>query len=105
MKKKLLPSYYFSNLNLGEDHLFSLLAKATGFELGNLSGRNMPVGCAWKGLPASPEQLKKDGKKIIHSVRQWKDMDEQAIRTYFKTERTRPALILNEEPSLNLISV
>ncbi len=94
-EEKLLPNYYFSNLNLGEDHLFSLLAKATGFELGNLASNNMPFGCAWKGLPASPEQLKNDGKKIIHSVRQWKEMGEHEIRSYFKQDRDikQPSLI------------
>lgn len=84
----LLPNYKFQALNLGEDHLFSLLAKAKGFTLQSLSGEGKPFGCAWKGLPVSPEQLISDGKKIIHSVRFWNDEKESDIRLFFKGKRT-----------------
>ena len=83
----LLPYEKFRSLNLGEDHLFSLLAKATGFALGCLSAEGMPFGCAWKGLPVSPHQLAQDNKKIIHSVRYWKEMKETEIRAYFSAKR------------------
>ncbi|MDQ2752314.1 MAG: hypothetical protein M3R72_04750 [Bacteroidota bacterium] len=83
----LLPNAAFRSLNLGEDHLFSLLAKAFGFTLENLSGKNKPFGCAWKGLPVSPEELIADNKKIIHSVRYWNDKNESDIRTFFKERR------------------
>lgn len=83
----LLPNHTFRSLNLGEDHLFSLLAKAFGFTLESLSGANEPFGCAWKGLPASPEQLIRDNKKIIHSVRYWNDKNESDIRAFFKQQR------------------
>ncbi len=86
----LLPRHSFKNLNLGEDHLFSLLAKATGFSLESLSMNNAPMACAWKGLPASPEQLLKEHKKIIHSVRSWESMNEQQIRAFYKAERKDP---------------
>lgn len=84
---RLLPLKKFRSLNLGEDHLFSLLAKATGFELGSLSAKGMPFGCAWKGLPVSPEELAGDNKKIIHSVRYWNNMTEKDIRAYFSAKR------------------
>ena len=83
----LLPNHTFRSLNLGEDHLFSLLARAFGFTLKSLSGENQPFGCAWKGLPVSPEQLIADNKKIIHSVRYWNDKKENDIRTFFKERR------------------
>lgn len=82
-----LPNYKLRNLNLGEDHLFSMLTKAIGFSLVSLSGDGQPFGLAWKGLPVSPEQLIKDGKKITHSVRYWQDMDESSIREWFKKRR------------------
>lgn len=85
----LLPNHLFDNLNLGEDHLFSLLAKANGFNLGDMSSGNRPFGCAWKGLPASPEQLCNDGKKIIHSVRYWQNLNEPDIRAFFKARRIK----------------
>jgi hypothetical protein len=83
-----LPNYNFRTLNMGEDHLFGLLAKAVGFHLGDLSSGSLPFACAWKGLPASPEELMKKGKKIIHSTRNWQNLKEEEIRTWFKEERS-----------------
>lgn len=83
----LLPNLTFRSLNLGEDHLFSLLAKAFGFALKSLSGKNQPFGCAWKSLPVSPEQLIADNKKIIHSVRYWNEKKESDIREFFNEKR------------------
>lgn len=86
-EEMLLPRHSFKALNLGEDHLFSLLTKALGFSLNSLSGANGPMGCGWKGLPAPPEQLIADGKKIIHSTREWENWDETAIRAFYKEKR------------------
>ena len=83
----LLPNPAFHSLNIGEDHLFSLLAKAFGFTLQSLSGNGQPFGCAWKGLPVSLEQLINDKKKIIHSVKYWNDKSESDIRSFFKEKR------------------
>ena len=98
-EKGFLPNSTFQLLNLGEDHLFSLLAKAHGFTLESLSGNNEPFGCAWKGLPVSPEQLISDNKKIIHSTRYWEDKKESDIRKFFK-ERRR--FIINKDSSVSL---
>lgn len=83
----LLPDYKLRTLNLEEDHLFGLLVKACGFNLADLSTEHKPFGCAWKGLPAAPEQLCKDDKKIVHSTRFWENMKEEEIRTYFRQKR------------------
>jgi hypothetical protein len=83
----LLPHAKLIGLNMGEDHIFSLLVKAIGFNLGTLSSKGLPFALAWKGLPASPEQLYKEGKKIIHSTRFWNDLKEEDIRRYFKQQR------------------
>ncbi len=85
----LLPYYKLKSLNLGEDHLFALLAKSLGFQLGNLSSDNLPFACAWKGLPASPEELFLRKKKIIHSVKRWQNMNENDIRNYYKEKRNQ----------------
>lgn len=85
--EKQLPDSRLGALNLGEDHIFSLLARAYGFTLESLSGRGKPMGCAWKELPVSPEVLLADEKKIVHSIRRWADMDETALRVYFKRLR------------------
>lgn len=83
----LLPYSKLVNLNLGEDHLFSLLFKSAGYNLGDLSSGDASFACAWKGLPASPEELYFKKKKIIHSVRKWDNMDEKDIRRFYKEKR------------------
>jgi hypothetical protein len=85
--KGLLPHYTLGSLNMGEDHLFGLLAKAAGFHLGNMASGSLPFGCAWKGLPAPPEHLFEQGKKIIHSTRYWQNMNEMQIRAFFREKR------------------
>lgn len=90
----LLPEYKFMSLNLGEDHIFSLLAKSIGYSLESLSVSGGPMGCSWDGLPVSPKQLIKDQKKIIHSTRHWNKMDEAAIRGFFESLRTKSEINL-----------
>ncbi len=70
------------------DHIFSLLVKAVGMELGEYGGPEHPVANRWKGLPAHPETLVSTNKKIIHSTRFWEDMKEPEIRAYFRSLRT-----------------
>jgi hypothetical protein len=100
----LLPNYKMKTLNLGEDHLFSLLVKALGFKLGDLSSGNRPFACAWKGLPDSPEQLLHNNKKIIHSTRFWDNMNEDDIRAYFRRQReqTTTSLSVNKTQLSNV---
>ncbi|HEY0058617.1 MAG TPA: hypothetical protein VGB56_05745 [Flavisolibacter sp.] len=86
-EKGLLPNYLLKDLVLEEDHLFSLLVTSVGMKLGDLATGYGPMGCAWLDLPASPLELLKGGKKIIHSVRRWKEMDEEAIRNFFRQRR------------------
>jgi predicted metal-binding protein len=87
-KNGLLPKTGLRTIHLEEDHLFAILARAVGFRLGDLSSQHLPFGCAWKGLPASPEELHAKGKKIIHSTRFWEQMNEQDIREWFRSKRT-----------------
>lgn len=84
----LLPMNGLKTVELEEDHLFSMLAISIGFKLGNLSSGKLPLGCAWKGLPAPPEELYASGKKIIHSTRNWQHMNEEDIRKWFRNKRT-----------------
>ncbi len=83
-EQNLLPEYRLKTVILEEDHLFSLLTKVVGLELADLADERLPFGIAFKGLPGPPEKLHEQGKKIIHSIRFWKDMKEDAIRTYFR---------------------
>lgn len=76
-----------ASLTIAEDHLFGLVAAATGFETGDFSGPEDPMAVRWKGLPASPADLIRTGKLVTHSVRSWQDMDEREIRDYFASMR------------------
>ncbi len=84
----MLPDYGIRKIYLEEDHIFGLLAKAIDFELDDLETGNLPFGVAWRGLPTSPEELYKRGKKIIHSTKRWNDMSEADIRKFFSEKRT-----------------
>ena len=84
---KRLPDLRLKTVNLEEDHVFSLLIKAAGMKLGDLSSGSLPLACTWRGLPASPEELYAKGKKIIHSTRFWKERKEAKIRQFFKEKR------------------
>ncbi len=86
-QENLLPETRLKSLNLEEDHLFGLLVKSVGMDLSDLSENYKTFGCAWKGLPAAPEQLAIDGKKIVHSTRFWQSMKEDEIRNYFREKR------------------
>lgn len=74
---------------LQEDHIFSLLVKAVGMDLGEFGGPGPehPVANKWQGLPNSPERLVEMGKKVVHSTRFWQDMKEPEIRAFFRARR------------------
>jgi hypothetical protein len=73
---------------LQEDHIFSLLVKAVGMDLGDFGGPEQPMAVRWQGLPRSPEALVASGKKLIHSTRFWHAVKEDDIRAFFRAQRT-----------------
>ena len=72
---------------ISEDHLFSLLTIRHGYKLADFVTGDLPMGVQWRGLPDSPANLLKRGKKIVHSIKFYKDMDQAEIRAYFKKHR------------------
>ena len=84
---ELLPLKNLLGADLEEDHFFTMLIVSVGLELGDLASGDLPFACTWRGLPASPETLYEDNKKIIHSTRFWKDIKEEEIRKYFGDKR------------------
>ena len=96
-KASRLPDYRLKTVNLEEDHMFSMLVMAAGFQLGDLSSGSLPMACTWRGLPASPEELYERGKKIIHSTRYWQEQKEEEIRAFFKKKRRAPQESLQAE--------
>ncbi len=83
----LLPMKNVLGADLEEDHFFSMLMVCAGMGLGNLATKDYPFACAWKSLPASPEELLQSDKKIIHSTRLWGEMKEEKIREFFRAKR------------------
>jgi hypothetical protein len=69
---------------LGEDHIFGMMVVAAGFKIEDFATEGRPLGLAWKGLPASPADLIGMGKKIVHSVKFFDDMDQGTIRAEFR---------------------
>ena len=72
---------------LQEDHIFGLLCKSVGMDLGDFSGPNDPMAVQWRGLPNSPQEVIASRKKIVHSTRFWHGMPEAAIRAAFRAYR------------------
>jgi len=79
----------FHDSVISEDHLFSLLTIRHGYKLADFVTGDLPMGIQWRGLPDSPENLLKRGKKIVHSIKFYKDMPQAEIRAYFKKRRPR----------------
>ena len=75
---------------LADDQLMSLLIISCGMKIGDFATGRLPMGLRWRGLPDSPEQLVARAKKVIHSTRFWKDMQEGEIRSFFRERRKRP---------------
>jgi hypothetical protein len=69
---------------LSDDHLLSLIVIAAGYSIGDFATQGLPLGLAWRGLPASPAELIAMKKKIVHSVRSCGAMDERSVRAEFK---------------------
>jgi hypothetical protein len=72
---------------LGEDHIFGILAKAVGMDLGDFASGELPMALDYKRLPCAPEQLVARKKKITHSVRRWEHLGEEDIRAFFRARR------------------
>lgn len=86
----LLGQTGLTKMGLHEDYIFGLCLMAEGYQLGEFGDKydDLPMGVAWKGLPASPKELMERGKSIIHSTKGFESMDEESIRREFRSART-----------------
>jgi hypothetical protein len=85
----LLGRFELAGIGVHEDHLFGLCLFAIGYRLGEFGNKydDLPMGVDWRSLPATPEELMKLGKSIIHSTKHFRSMDESAIRSEFRSAR------------------
>jgi hypothetical protein len=78
------------NSKLGDDQIFGLLVAAAGFRTEDFATEGRPLGLALRGLPASPGELVAMNKKIVHSVKFYRELNQHEVRAEFK--RYVPAL-------------
>lgn len=74
-------------LAIPEDYIFTLVARAAGFRIGDFSGPDDPLAYRVSVLPFSPDECLSRGKHAVHSTRRFEDLDEQAIRAVFRQAR------------------
>ena len=75
--------------HLGEDHIMTMITKAAGYGVGDFGNPQGPMALRWRGLPADPHELLATGKLVTHSVRSWRQLTEQQIRTIFADARSK----------------
>jgi hypothetical protein len=76
---------------LVEDLTISICTKAVDFRLKDMSGEAQAFAVRYRGLPAAPEKLNEDGRSVIHSVKDFEDLEEVELRAYFRRLRKQPA--------------
>jgi hypothetical protein len=76
-------------MGLQEDHIFGICLFSLGYQLGEFGDQfdDLPMGVRWNGLPASPKELMERGKSMIHSTKGFESMDEESVRSQFRSAR------------------
>jgi hypothetical protein len=70
-----------------DDELLGLFCYACGFGLADFATGDRPLGLKWRGLPDTPLNLLRRGKKIIHSTKSWAEFKEEETRAFFAARR------------------
>ena len=68
---------------LGDDHIYGFMSAYLGFKQVDFAPDPLPLGLSGKGLPDTPENLIRRGKKIVHSVKP----GDIKVRQYFRQRR------------------
>jgi glycosyltransferase involved in cell wall biosynthesis len=85
----LIPDHRFEGSRLEEDHIFSLLTKSVGMNLGDFVTGSYPMCLKWRGMPTSVDKIYLLGKKVIHSTRFYKSQTEQDVRKQLRRFRNQ----------------
>jgi hypothetical protein len=72
----------------GDDVIFSLLAFAANFKIGDFGRPDDPIAIAQNFLPISKEEVTKKNKRLIHSTKKGLNGEsEEELRAYFRSFR------------------
>lgn len=85
LAEELLP--YSRKLVSPEDYIFTIVARAAGYRIGDYSGPDDPLSYRINVLPFPPEECLRRGKHAVHSTRKFEEMDEAQIRAVFRKAR------------------
>ncbi|HVV47056.1 MAG TPA: hypothetical protein VHC72_17710, partial [Bryobacteraceae bacterium] len=75
-------------LAVPEDVMMGMFTRTAGFESRDFSGRGEPFGSNWRGLAWPPREILRRGHALIHSVKSDPVYPEQALRRFFRSQRT-----------------
>jgi hypothetical protein len=70
-----------------DDVMLGVQARAVGLSLHGMTEPGDPFGLAQRRLPGPPEWLVEQGHSIIHAVKDEADVDEAAVRAWFRERR------------------
>ncbi len=87
----ILTDERLDDLRLAEDHITTVSVYSVGLDAADFASGDLPCAQAWRGLPAAPEELLAKGKKVVHSVRYWRELKEADVRAIFRSHRSQPA--------------
>jgi predicted mannosyl-3-phosphoglycerate phosphatase (HAD superfamily) len=74
--------------DLADDLLLALCNAAAGFKMKDFSDRDDIMAINWRGLPMPLDELVQRKKKLLHPVKDPKNLDhERKVRKYFKEIR------------------
>lgn len=93
-----------SRSELPENHLFALLTRSAGLELGSLEMSEQPMTITAESASLSPEEFVKQGGKVIHSTKNWANWSEQQVRDFFKARREE-SLVVSESLKASIESM
>ncbi len=78
----------FYRITIGDDVLFSLITFACGYKIGDFARPDDPLAIAQNYLPISKEEIVKQNKTLIHSLKKGMDGEsEEELRKFFKSLR------------------
>jgi glycosyltransferase involved in cell wall biosynthesis len=75
-----------SESRMGEDVIFSLMVKAAGYDLHDFGSPEHSMALALTHVPLPKEEILRQGKTVIHSVKRGKDGESQEeLRAFFRS--------------------